>query len=163
VVDTLQLFRNGALVKSVAVQPLSAAHVRSGGVLRLGGDHRADQRFKGSLSELRVWSRALSAAELTRGMTRRARGDEPALLSCYPLDQVSSPPASSAPILIPIPAPYLHELCFWLLIEAIHFRKQNMNHKFHFVLMFVIGFAAILLRPPNCVPRHWTVPESWPV
>lgn len=46
--------------------------------------------FLGSIAELRLWSRALSASELGARWLTRAAGDEPGLAACYRLDELSS-------------------------------------------------------------------------
>lgn len=45
--------------------------------------------FKGCLSEIRVWTNALSAADIQSRMHARVRGMEPGLFACWPLEDVA--------------------------------------------------------------------------
>jgi hypothetical protein len=75
------IFVNGVL------DAASAGHApfAGTGLVRLG---RWGSRFHfaGAMTEVRLWGRALSAAEIAAGMYRRATGEEPGLTACWPLD-----------------------------------------------------------------------------
>lgn len=55
------------------------------GIVRLGR-WGSKFHFAGAMSEARIWSRAVGEAEIVAGMHRRANGDEPGLIGCWPLD-----------------------------------------------------------------------------
>jgi hypothetical protein len=64
---TLRLYVNGVQVGSRAV---SGALLTSTGVLRIGGNSIWGEFFQGRIDELRIYNRALSAAEIQADMTR---------------------------------------------------------------------------------------------
>ena len=63
-----RFYVNGTLVATVS---LAATLTARSGSLRLGADINTQQFFKGSLDEVRVYNRALSAAEIQTDMTRQ--------------------------------------------------------------------------------------------
>jgi competence ComEA-like helix-hairpin-helix protein len=75
------LFLNG---KHLADMRFSA--VRSGSQALHVGNRSGGPPFRGQLAELRIWNRALDAAEIDRRHRRRASGKEPGLRICLPLD-----------------------------------------------------------------------------
>jgi hypothetical protein len=60
-----QFYVNGALATTV---PLSASITARGNPLRLGADANTQQFFKGSLDDVRIYERALTAAEVQADM-----------------------------------------------------------------------------------------------
>ena len=56
------------------------------GYIRIGNVATDASPFDGDLSELRVWSTARSAAEISANFTRRMTGSEEGLLYCWPMD-----------------------------------------------------------------------------
>jgi hypothetical protein len=64
---TLRLYVNGTLVASTAV---SGALVNSTGALRIGGNSIWGEYFGGLIDEVRVYERALSAAEINADKAR---------------------------------------------------------------------------------------------
>ena len=50
------------------------------------GRYAAQNFFDGEIADLRIWRRALSAADVLEGMHRRLEGDEPGLAGYWPLD-----------------------------------------------------------------------------
>ena len=62
---TLRMFVNGSPVSSVA---LAGAAVVSSGALRIGGNSVWGEYFKGLIDEVRVYNRALTAAEIQADM-----------------------------------------------------------------------------------------------
>jgi hypothetical protein len=94
---TVTFFHNGVVaqvVKIASVTPPVLPHLpaRPVGVWRIGGDHRggggSGSRFKGFLSELRLWSSSRTASEVAAYCNVRAGGTEPNLIACYPLDEL---------------------------------------------------------------------------
>jgi hypothetical protein len=94
---TVTFYRNGVVaqvVKTALAPPPVSPHLpsRPVGVWRIGGDHRggggSGSRFKGFMSELRLWSASRSAAEVARYCHVRALGTEPNLIACYPLNEL---------------------------------------------------------------------------
>ena len=63
---TLRIYANGVLVKSGSAPGLAAT---SASPLRIGGDSVWGEYFKGLIDEVRVYNRALSAAEIQLDMT----------------------------------------------------------------------------------------------
>jgi hypothetical protein len=63
--STLRLYVNGVLVSSTAMSGSLAA---SSGVLRIGGNGVWPEWFAGLIDEVRVYNRALSAAEIQSDM-----------------------------------------------------------------------------------------------
>jgi hypothetical protein len=62
----VRLYNNGAEIRRVAISgPLDV----SGGTLRIGGSTLLGQYFKGLIDEVRIYNRALSAAEIQQDMT----------------------------------------------------------------------------------------------
>src|SRR5690349_17118115 len=70
--STLRLYVNGTQVSSRAV---SGAMVSSSGALRIGGNAVWGEYFQGLIDEVRVYSRALSAAEIQSDMNKSAAAD----------------------------------------------------------------------------------------
>ena len=68
---TLRLYLNGVLVASQAV---TGAMVSSTGALRIGGNGVWGEYFTGRIDEVRIYNRALSAAEIQRDMTTPVGG-----------------------------------------------------------------------------------------
>jgi Concanavalin A-like lectin/glucanases superfamily/Bacterial Ig domain/Abnormal spindle-like microcephaly-assoc'd, ASPM-SPD-2-Hydin len=68
---TLRLYLNGVLVASQAV---TGAMVSSTGALRIGGNGVWGEYFGGRIDEVRIYNRALSAAEIQRDMTTPVGG-----------------------------------------------------------------------------------------
>ena len=56
------------------------------GYIRIGNVATDASPFDGDLSELRVWSTARTAAEISANFTRRMTGNEEGLLYCWPMD-----------------------------------------------------------------------------
>lgn len=71
------------LVQSVAVPSLDALAQHC----NLGGGGGGLPGFAGALAEARLFTGALSEAEIGARWLTRASGDEPGLVACYPLDQ----------------------------------------------------------------------------
>jgi hypothetical protein len=65
---TLRLYSNGTQVAQVAQ---TGSILTSTGVLRIGGNAIWNEWFKGLIDEVRVYNRALSAAEVQADMNRR--------------------------------------------------------------------------------------------
>jgi YD repeat-containing protein len=63
---TLRLFANGVQVSTLAV---GAAAIATNGALRIGGNSVWGEYFKGLIDEVRIYNRALSAAEIQTDMT----------------------------------------------------------------------------------------------
>jgi hypothetical protein len=61
-----RFYINGALVTAA---PLSAVLTARGGPLRVGADINTQQFFAGSLDELRIYDRALTASEMMADMS----------------------------------------------------------------------------------------------
>jgi hypothetical protein len=79
--STLQLFVNGVLADSRA---LSGALLTSDGPLRIGGNGVWGEYFEGLIDDVRVYNRALTAAEIQADMmtaVERAPGQDAAVLS----------------------------------------------------------------------------------
>jgi hypothetical protein len=79
--STLQLFVNGVLANS---RPLSGALLTSDGALRIGGNSVWGEYFEGLIDDVRVYDRALTAAEIQADMmtaVERASSQDAALLS----------------------------------------------------------------------------------
>jgi hypothetical protein len=68
---TLRLYVNGTQVSSRAV---SGAMRVTGGVLRIGGNAVWPEAFAGRIDEVRVYNRALTAADITTDMSRPVSG-----------------------------------------------------------------------------------------
>jgi glucose/arabinose dehydrogenase len=62
---TLRLYVNGALVQS---KPVSGSIVTSTGALRIGGNSIWGEYFNGTIDEVRIYNRALTAAEIVSDM-----------------------------------------------------------------------------------------------
>ena len=91
----LRLYRNAEEVGSAAV----AGSIRdASGPLRIGGRVPGGGWFKGVLDEVRVYNRALSAAEIRRGM-RRGAPAQPAPATAPP--PAPAPPPAGGPTGIP--------------------------------------------------------------
>jgi hypothetical protein len=63
---TLRLFVNGTLVSNSVV---GSAILTSGGALRIGGNSLWGEYFQGRIDEVRIYNRALTAAEIAADMT----------------------------------------------------------------------------------------------
>ena len=59
------------------------------GYIRIGNVSTDSSPFDGVISELRVWTTARSAAEISANFTRRMTGSEEGLLYCWPMDDGS--------------------------------------------------------------------------
>ena len=75
------IFVNGVLDSAAA----GHAPFQGTGLVRLGR-WASRFHFAGAMAEVRLWSRALGAAEIAAGLHRRATGSEPGLTGCWPLD-----------------------------------------------------------------------------
>jgi hypothetical protein len=62
----LRLYVNGA---QVAQQPVTGPIRTDGGALRIGGNGLLNQVFSGQIDEVRIYSRALTAAQIQTDMT----------------------------------------------------------------------------------------------
>ena len=62
----VQFYANGALK---ATAPMTATLTARGNEFRLGSDNSNSQFFKGTLDDVRVYNRTLTAAEVTADMT----------------------------------------------------------------------------------------------
>ncbi|MDJ1184773.1 lamin tail domain-containing protein [Roseofilum casamattae] len=79
------IYKDGALWAEAHNQKLPIPKVD---YLRLGASYGPyDFYYNGSLSDLRVWDRALTAAEIKESMSSRLTGQEPGLVSYWPLDE----------------------------------------------------------------------------
>jgi hypothetical protein len=72
---TLRLFVNGVQAGST---PISGAIATSAGVLRIGGNSLWGEFFQGRIDEVRIYNRALSAAEIQTDMVTPVGGAPPA-------------------------------------------------------------------------------------
>jgi hypothetical protein len=85
----LRLYVNGAQASSTAV---SGAMTPSTGVLRIGGNSIWSEWYSGLIDEVRVYNRALPAAEIQRDMQTPVQGSSPPPDPAPPVD--TTPPGS---------------------------------------------------------------------
>ncbi len=78
------LYVNGMAVASV---PRSGLIATNSTALYLGNRADAARAFDGSLDEVRIWDRALSAAEIAANRTIELTGTEPGLVAYYRLNE----------------------------------------------------------------------------
>jgi len=83
---TIRFYINGVLDSNQpAATPILGAHEES---LFLGADFPGgDEYFKGNLSEVRIWSRALSGLEIIVNLNNRLTGEEADLVGYWPLNE----------------------------------------------------------------------------
>jgi hypothetical protein len=84
----LRFYLDGVLDRTVVIS--GSLNRNAGSPVWLGD--RSDltaYRFAGSMDELRIWSRALSTAELRAGMCRRPTGAEPGLAAAWRFEEAS--------------------------------------------------------------------------
>jgi hypothetical protein len=91
--STLRLFVNGAQIASLATAGPIAT---STGDLWIGANNVWSEWFSGAIDEVRVYNRALSAAEIQTDMTRAAApdNDPPAIVSTTPVNGAQNVPVS---------------------------------------------------------------------
>lgn len=78
------IFVNGVLdISTAGHQPFQGE-----GLVRIGR-YGGDNYFQGQISEVRIWSRAIDDTEIRSRMQQRAKGDEPDLVGCWPLDDAT--------------------------------------------------------------------------
>ncbi len=87
---TLRLYINGSEVRR---QSMTGSMVTTTGALRIGGNSLWGEYFEGTLDEVRVYSRALSAAEVQSDMGRAVTSG---LVAAYGFDEGSGTAASDA-------------------------------------------------------------------
>ncbi len=83
----IRLFRNGTEVASSA--DLARALPAGADEWRIGRRHDsgvAGDLWQGQITEVRIWNRARTAAEIAANRFRRVDGSEPELAACFPLD-----------------------------------------------------------------------------
>ncbi|MCP4661775.1 MAG: PASTA domain-containing protein, partial [bacterium] len=83
----LRLYVDGAL--EVETADLITTTVRGESPLYLGARAGASHFFTGAITELRLWRRALTAAEIAAGRWSRLAGNEPDLAGYWPLDTLA--------------------------------------------------------------------------
>ena len=96
----LRLYRNGVLVTTTAAP---GALVTSANPLRIGGNTIWGEYFDGRIDEVRVYNRALSAAEITTDMTTPVGGGGPPPPDTTPPTVSVSSPAAGASVAGTIP------------------------------------------------------------
>ena len=96
----LRLYKNGALVTTTAAP---GALVTSANPLRIGGNTIWGEYFDGRIDEVRVYNRALSAAEITTDMTTPVGGGGPPPPDTTPPTVSVSSPAAGASVAGTIP------------------------------------------------------------
>ncbi|GAA5083353.1 hypothetical protein GCM10023210_01840 [Chryseobacterium ginsengisoli] len=80
---TLKLYKDGALVDTNNdVDP-----VDEGNMVRLGAFNDADNLFKGTIDEVRIWNRALSPTEIANTMNCELPGSVAGLIAYYKFNQ----------------------------------------------------------------------------
>ena len=95
---TQRLYVNGT---EVANRPQSRPIKVSGGVLRIEGNSILGEIFKGRIDEIRVYNRALSAAEILTDMNTSVATSSPPVSELHPKQKPWKP--SSLPVLEPDP------------------------------------------------------------
>ncbi|HTL82093.1 MAG TPA: LamG-like jellyroll fold domain-containing protein [Bacteroidia bacterium] len=80
---TMKLYKNGVLVSTNTAVPAFT----SGSAVRLGAFNNAGNLFKGNIDEVRIWNRALTAAEINSSMNCELAGNESGLIVYYNFNQ----------------------------------------------------------------------------
>jgi hypothetical protein len=85
--NTAHFYLNGELVKTVEGELPATLAI---GTLEIGRKAEArDEYFHGQLAEIRIWSKARTAAAIQAGKSYRLVGDEPNLVGYWPLNEGS--------------------------------------------------------------------------
>lgn len=90
--STLRVYVNGA---QVASKPFSGPIATSTGALRIGGNAVWGEYFRGSIDEVRIYNRALSAGEITTDMNTAVGGTTPPTDTTVPMISITSPTSSA--------------------------------------------------------------------
>ncbi|MEG3440322.1 LamG-like jellyroll fold domain-containing protein [Pannus brasiliensis CCIBt3594] len=82
----VKLYKNGQEIHSAKVQPPNSLKRTKNYIAR--SNWSADSYFNGRLSEIRLWNKARSGAEIQADLNTRLSGKEANLIACYPLDRI---------------------------------------------------------------------------
>ncbi|WP_437850983.1 LamG-like jellyroll fold domain-containing protein [Sorangium sp. So ce363] len=89
---TQHVYRDGALV----LENVTTAHFQGSGTWTIGQFSDGNFHLKGSIADVRIWSRARTKVEIAEDMARRLTGREAGLLGYWPLDDGTTKDLSPA-------------------------------------------------------------------